>query len=144
MNVVWVFLVSLIAFGVLVFLVVSTIRRNRFEAESRDRIPSNLLDALEPKWFQHLHSILMLLIGIVLVLPWFDDGGSTLRWLIGVLIATAALHGWFFFRTRRLARKFSDQIPAASVGVFRMAEIRHAGFSVLAGIAGVAPCLVGA
>lgn len=144
MNVVWVILISLIAFGVLVFLVISTIRRNRFEAESRERIPSNILDALEPKWFQYLHSTLMISIGIVMVIPWFNDGGSTLRWLIGVLIATAVLHGWFFFRTRRLARKYSDQIPVGSIGVFRMAEIRHAGFSVLAGIAGITPCLVGA
>lgn len=143
MDAIYVGLISLIAFCAIAFITISTIRTNRLEKAARERIPSTILDALEPKWFWNVHSLLMTSVCVMIIAPSFDEVVSTVNWLIGIYFGLAILHGWFFFRTRRLGRKLANQIPEGSMGVVRWAEITHGGFSLLAGVAGIATGFIG-
>jgi hypothetical protein len=126
MDVVWVFLVSLIAFGVLTFLLVWSVKSSHRQRADMEKLPRELYQALCPKWLVVLDPILSSLIVLLVVIGDNDFGGGWVPWIIlGGCFGFVVMHGWFLYQSLEIGRENRNHLSQELIHSVRREGVSH-------------------
>jgi hypothetical protein len=126
MDVVWVFLISLIAFGFITFLLVWSVKTFHRQRAEMEKLPRQLYQALRPNRLVVLDPLLSSLIVLLVVIGDDAFGVGWVPWAILVgCFGLVVIHGWFLCRSLKIGRGNRINLSHESILAVRREGVSH-------------------